>query len=342
MRSPFILEGIVTNFVRRLYQKIRVHRLDCGGRRIGPHRSSPFVFEPLEPRLLMSADPVLGIASVATPMTIAVTEPTVLTARLLDNSNQVTLAAQREPARTGSAAAEQTPARHEVVFVDTRVDGYQQFLEDLLSQTSGERRIEARLLDAERDGIEQISQALAGYSDLDAVHFLSHGTDGAVQLGATWLDRNSLQASAGAIAQWRASLSADADLLFYGCDLAASPIGVAFIEQLSLLTGADVAASVDRTGSVALGGDWVLERAVGSIQTVMAPSSALQQNWNALLANSAPTASNMNAAENYTLNTPLNLADIVVSDVDSPDVTVRLTLSNTAAGRLSIGTSGSV
>ena len=133
----------------------------------------------------MSADPVLGIASVATPMTIAVTEPTVLTARLLDNSNQVTLAAQREPARTGSAAAEQTPARHEVVFVDTRVDGYQQFLEDFLSQTSGERRIEARLLDAERDGIEQISQALAGYSDLDAVHFLSHGTDGAVQLGTT-------------------------------------------------------------------------------------------------------------------------------------------------------------
>ena len=135
-----------------------------------------------------------------------------------------------------------------MVFVDTRVDGYEQFLEDFISQTSGERRIEVRLLDTERDGIEQISQALAGYSDLDAVHFLSHGTDGAVQLGATWLDRNSLQAMAGSIAQWRASLSADADLLFYGCDLAASPVGIAFVEQLSLLTGADVAASVDRTG----------------------------------------------------------------------------------------------
>ena len=207
--------------------------------------------------------------------------------------------------RTGSAAAEQTPARHEVVFVDTRVDGYQQFLEDFLSQTSGERRIEARLLDAERDGIEQISQALAGYSDLDAVHFLSHGTDGAVQLGATWLDRNSLQAMAGSIAKWSASLSADADLLFYGCDLAASPVGIAFVEQLSLLTGADVAASVDRTGSTLLGGDWDLEFAIGTVDTAVAVAPGSQQSWSGILA--APTASNMNAAETYTLDTPLDL-----------------------------------
>ena len=288
----------------------------------------------------MSADPVLGLASAATPVTIAVTEPTVLTARFLDHSNQIALTAQREPERTGSAAAEQTPARHEVVFVDTRVDGYQQFLEDFLSQTSGEQRIEARLLDAERDGIEQISQALAGYSDLDAVHFLSHGTDGAVQLGATWLDRNSLQASAGAIAQWSASLSADADLLFYGCDLAASPVGIAFVEQLSLLTGADVAASVDRTGSTLLGGDWDLEFAIGTVDTAIAVAPGSQQSWSGILA--APTASNMNAAETYTLDTPLDLADIVINDVDSANVTASLILSDSAAGSLSTATSGSV
>ena len=33
--------------------------------------------------------------------------------------------------------------------------------------------------------------------------------------------------------------------------------------------------------------------------------------------NDAPTASNLNAAETYTEDTPLNLTDIVVSDVDS-------------------------
>ena len=39
---------------------------------------------------------------------------------------------------------------------------------------------------------------------------------------------------------------------------------------------------------------------------------------------------------------PLNLTDIVVSDVDSATVTVTLTLSDVAAGSLSTGTSGAV
>jgi Ca2+-binding RTX toxin-like protein len=58
--------------------------------------------------------------------------------------------------------------------------------------------------------------------------------------------------------------------------------------------------------------------------------------------NDAPTATNLNAAESYTEDTARNLVDIVISDVDSPTVTASLTLSNIAAGGLSIGTSGAV
>ena len=58
--------------------------------------------------------------------------------------------------------------------------------------------------------------------------------------------------------------------------------------------------------------------------------------------NDAPTATNLNAAETYTEDTPLNLTDIVVSDVDSANVTATLTLSNVAAGSLNTGTSGAV
>ncbi len=58
--------------------------------------------------------------------------------------------------------------------------------------------------------------------------------------------------------------------------------------------------------------------------------------------NDAPTATNLSAAETYTEDTPLNLTDIVVSDVDSSNVTVKLTLSDINAGSLSIGTSGAV
>jgi hypothetical protein len=58
--------------------------------------------------------------------------------------------------------------------------------------------------------------------------------------------------------------------------------------------------------------------------------------------NDAPTATNLSAAETYTEDTPLNLIDIVVSDVDSANVTATLTLSNPAVGSLSTGTSGAV
>ena len=58
--------------------------------------------------------------------------------------------------------------------------------------------------------------------------------------------------------------------------------------------------------------------------------------------NDAPTATNLSAAESYTEDTALNLVDIVVSDVDSANVTATLTLSDVAAGSLSTATSGAV
>jgi hypothetical protein len=58
--------------------------------------------------------------------------------------------------------------------------------------------------------------------------------------------------------------------------------------------------------------------------------------------NDAPTATNLSAAEAYTEDIPQNLIDIVMGDVDSASVTVKLTLSSTAAGSLSTATSGAV
>ena len=58
--------------------------------------------------------------------------------------------------------------------------------------------------------------------------------------------------------------------------------------------------------------------------------------------NDAPQATNLNAAETYTEDTPLNLIDIVVSDVDNSTTTATLTLSDPSAGSLNTATSGAV
>ena len=74
----------------------------------------------------------------------------------------------------------------------------------------------------------------------------------------------------------------------------------------------------------------------------MAPAITGSKAFTGIAVNDAPTATNLSTAETYTEDTPLNLIDIVVSDVDSANVTATLTLSNPAAGSLSTATSGAV
>ena len=69
-------------------------------------------------------------------------------------------------------------------------------LAELISQSAEGRHFEVVTLDVHRDGIAQVTEALAGRIQIDAIHFISHGTDGAVQLGRTWLDARTLGANA--------------------------------------------------------------------------------------------------------------------------------------------------
>ena len=122
------------------------------------------------------------------------------------------------------------------------------------------------VFDGSRDGVAQISAALAGKSGVSAVHILSHGADGELDLGTTRLTADTLSTYADAIAGWSSALAPGADILLYGCNVAQSHIGRQFVQQIASLTSAKVAASTDTTGAVALGGNWTLEYATGSIQ----------------------------------------------------------------------------
>ena len=85
------------------------------------------------------------------------------------------------------------------------------------------------------------------------------------------------------------ALSKTGDLLLYGCNVAKGDDGLAFINTLSALTGADVAASNDITGKL---GDWVFEATTGQINTDIRISKAIQNNYQYDLANINGTANN--------------------------------------------------
>lgn len=123
------------------------------------------------------------------------------------------------------------------------------------------------MLDPWQDGIRQIATALAGQSAVDSIHIVSHGADGTLYLGNTVLRSDNLDYYRNDLAAIGSALSADGDILFYGCNVAATAAGQRFIEQLAACTQADVAASADATGAAAQGGNWQLEAATGRIDS---------------------------------------------------------------------------
>jgi Domain of unknown function (DUF4347)/Bacterial cadherin-like domain len=144
-----------------------------------------------------------------------------------------------------------------IIFVDSSLQDYQSLI-------AGEKDSEVVILNDNFSGITQITKALAGKSGIDAIHILSHGSSGSVTLGSDTLNNQDLAQFSQEIQGWKKSLTPNADILLYGCDVAQGENGLQFVQNLHQLTQADIAASDDKTGK---GGDWELETQVGEIET---------------------------------------------------------------------------
>ncbi|MEI6722178.1 MAG: DUF4347 domain-containing protein, partial [Betaproteobacteria bacterium] len=166
----------------------------------------------------------------------------------------------------------------EILFIDTSIAGYQQLVAGVRSG------VEVVLLDPARDGFAQITEALAGRQNVDAVHLVTHGSVGEIALGNTEMTALSVAQHGADMAAWKASLSPGADFLIYGCEAGQGLAGQSLLTQLSALTGADVAASDNLTGGGPLGGDWNLEVTQGTIVTRPFADSATLAQFSAVLA----------------------------------------------------------
>ncbi|MGE0854476.1 MAG: DUF4347 domain-containing protein, partial [Hyphomicrobiaceae bacterium] len=158
------------------------------------------------------------------------------------------------------------------------------------------------VLDANSDGVEQISAALQSMHEVDAIHIIAHGAEGELRLGNAVLDATSMQGEhLDELTAIGGSLSADGDILIYGCDFTAGDRGLEAAIILGGVTGADIAASRDATGHEDLGGDWTLETEVGHIEA----QSIVAADWHGLLTPNSARLDWANEA-NLTLGTPRN------------------------------------
>ena len=170
-----------------------------------------------------------------------------------------------------------TVARAEVVFISDRVDDVQTLLAGLRDGVT------AVMLDSSRDGLQQMADYLTGHQGLAAIHLLSHGGEGRVEIGSVELDGHNAGQYADLLTRIGQALAADGDLLLYGCNTGAGDDGAAFLQLLAKITGAEVAASSDATGTAGFGGNWQLESHLGPVDAVVAFDAAALQAWQGLL-----------------------------------------------------------
>src|SRR4028118_528952 len=102
-----------------------------------------------------------------------------------------------------------------LVFIDSNVEDYQ----SLISGVSP--NAEVIILNERLDGIEQITERLATKQNIEAIHIISHGCPGAVQLGANTLNSSNIESFGPQLQQWRKALIPGPDILLYGCNVAA-------------------------------------------------------------------------------------------------------------------------
>nr|WP_314355814.1 VCBS domain-containing protein [uncultured Achromobacter sp.] len=179
------------------------------------------------------------------------------------------------------AAPTDTPAARSVLVIDARVSGAQALAN---SATPGTKVV---VVDAARDGVAAVQAALDALGQVDAIQILGHGTPGQMMLGSSVLSAQS--ADTLRTSGWGSHLSANADILLYGCDTGQGQAGAALMATMATLTGADIAASTNDTGSAGQGGDWLLETSTGPIESRLAVDAAALAAYQGLMANADPT-----------------------------------------------------
>ena len=148
--------------------------------------------------------------------------------------------------------------KKQIVFIDTQITDH----ESLIS--SFDKNTKVILINGNEDGFKKIEQTLEGGKNYSAIHIIGHGSAGQILFGNALLTNDNIENYNSTLKNIGQTLTSNGDILFYGCNIAANEKGENLIKRISKITKADIAASDDITGN---GGDWVLEKKIGIIET---------------------------------------------------------------------------
>jgi len=168
-------------------------------------------------------------------------------------------------APTDTSVLSATSNRNELVVVDGALPNIQTLINDISASSPASTVL---ILDPSNTSASEVSQLttyLQNHSNqFDAIHILSHGGTGWIELGNQTLELGIPSENSDLWAGVKSSLHSGGDLLLYGCDIGSDVQGQADVQRLAEYTGAQVAVSSDVTG---VDGNWTLEYQTGAIHT---------------------------------------------------------------------------
>ena len=240
----------------------------------------------LEQRILLDAAGAVTVAETEADNTPEAVREAARAALQQEQDDLTSLIAALGESRDNADTGPPAPAeRHEILFIDDQLSDIDQLLDNLSDD------VEVYHIEPDEDGIAFIADVLANSEKIyDAVHIVSHGDSGELRLGNAILTRANLAGETLLhIQSWGESITDEGDILIYGCRVAEGDSGESLVKAISVLTGADIAASTDDTGAAAMGGDWDFEVSAGEVEADIAFPENTRVQWGHLFAPDAPT-----------------------------------------------------
>ena len=211
------------------------------------------------------------------------------------------------PTQVRAVDPSQNGGKKEVAFVDTSTPGYQSLADGVRAG------VEVEVIDGGQSGLAQIAKWAGTHSGYDAIHLITHGSEATLRIGSDSVTNASLGTAVQQmeLAEVGHALAPGGNLLLYGCDVAKGIDGQQLVNDIAAATGSDVAASDNRTGAAAMGGDWVFEYNVGTIEAPLALTDAARDAYARVLApaHEAPTADALALIPDVAAPTMLRAAD---------------------------------
>ncbi|MCW6035928.1 CHAT domain-containing protein [Spirulina subsalsa FACHB-351] len=158
-------------------------------------------------------------------------------------------------------------------FIDATVKDYEQFLYGGIPGTTH------IVVTPKESGMRKITDSLIGITGINSLQIISEGNEGNFWLGQDFVSAENIEQYQEQMQQWGQSLAVGADILLWSCYTALGTQGDILLASIANATGADVAGSTNLTGNGQLGGDWVLEKQLGEINSTLGIDSQILENY---------------------------------------------------------------